>query len=104
MDVPSIEELRAQVMMAPVTDMEPHIKSASFLYLAEDLDLAEVAHKMAMNDTESIQKLLTEEKLVKADLESYEQWRTEKVFFNFLIIQPFVLGQKAVALADSTVN
>lgn len=104
MSVPSIEELKAQILMAPVTDMEPHIRSSSFLYLAEGLQLAEVAHKMATNDTEAIQKLLTEEKLVKADVESYQQWRQEKVFFNFLIIQPFVLGQKAVALAENLSN
>jgi hypothetical protein len=104
MSVPTIEELKSQIMMAPVTDMEPHIRATSFLYLSEEMDLAETAHKMALNDAEAIQELLSSERLVKADLESYENWKNEKVFFNFLIVQPFVLAQKAVALAENLSN
>jgi hypothetical protein len=88
-----VEELRAQILIAPHTDMEPHVRRQAFLLLDRRHDLAEVAHKMALNDQGFIANLVETALLRKASTEDLEIWRREKRFFRFLIVQPFVLAQ-----------
>lgn len=89
----SLEELRAQILVAPHTDMEPHVRRQAFLLLDARWDLAEVAQKMALNDQSFVAALVQSAELRKAAPEDLEIWRREKRFFRFLIVQPFVLAQ-----------
>ncbi len=88
-----LEELRTQILIAPHTDMEPHVRRQAFLLLDCRHDLAEVAHKMVLNDQVFIAGLVQSSELRKAAPEDLEIWRQQKRFFRFLIVQPFVLAQ-----------
>jgi len=88
-----VEELRAQILIAPHTDMEAHVRRQAFLILDARQDLAEVAHRMAANDQSFVAGLVESAQLRKAFTEDLEIWRQQKRFFRFLIVQPFVLAQ-----------
>lgn len=98
MELPSIEELRTQILLAPITDMEPHIKRGGFVLISPTLDLAETAHAIAANNEALIQQHITNGLLNKGDQESYTTWKEEKIFFHFIVVSPFVVAQKFVEL------
>jgi len=84
--------------------MEPHIKRGAFVLVQENLDLVDIALAIAANDEATIQKHIQEANLSKGDEESFEAWKQEKTFFNFIIIQPFVVAQKFVKLNPAPMN
>ncbi len=99
-----IEVLRSQILLAPISDMEPHIKRGAFIIVNECLDLAKVAFAIATNHKEEIQKHLQDSLICKGDEESLKVWREEKTFFNFIIVQPYVVAQKFVDLKPAPRN
>jgi len=88
-----LDELRAQILIAPYTDMEPHVRRGAFVLVSSKLDLAEVALKMEDNDQAHLSSLIESGLLTKSAPEHLDVWRKEKRFFKFLIVQPFVIAQ-----------
>ncbi len=74
--------------------LKPHLEREALIVVDEDLNLIETAMSVAMNDTETIQDLMTRELLTKPTGQQVSTWDAdEKRPFLFLIIQPFVLIQ-----------
>ncbi|MBS1984612.1 MAG: DUF2288 family protein, partial [Bdellovibrionales bacterium] len=66
--------------------------------------LAEVALLVAEDKAQAISKLVEQSLITKASPLDLEVWRREKRFFRILIVQPFVLAQNFVALAEAKPN
>lgn len=95
---PSLEELQAQVLMAPIPDLEPHIKRGALFVVLDDLNLAHTAQLMAENNSTAVKDYLAKGWLKKASESDLKKWKEEKAFFNFIIVQPFVVAKKFVQL------
>ncbi|MEO5667365.1 MAG: DUF2288 family protein [Bdellovibrionota bacterium] len=89
----ALEKLRGQILVAPYPDLEPHVKRGSFILVSTNLDLAEVALKIETNDTAYMSGLIESGLLVKSTEADLKDWRRDKRFFKFLIVQPFVVAQ-----------
>jgi hypothetical protein len=89
-----LEELRAQILIAPHPDLEPHLLRGALIMLADELDLAVTAAQIARNDQGAISILIEAGKLTRPDPKDLDVWRAEKAFFRFVIVQPFVLAQR----------
>ena len=100
----TLEELNAQIFVAPFIDLEPHIKRGAVILIDESLDLAEVGLMLAKDDKDSVSKLISENLFTKASGADFENWRRDKRFFRLLIVQPFVIVQMFVALSEPKPN
>ena len=94
----TIDELRDLILLAPVTDMEPHIKKGQLILIDPSLDLAETAFLIATNDHPRINDYIAKSLLSRPSIESYAAWKQEKIFFEFVITQPFVIAKKFTSL------
>jgi hypothetical protein len=88
-----LEELRGQILVAPYPDMEPHVRRGGFILIDTKLDLAEIALQMEANDEASMRALIESSLITKPDASILDEWRRDKRFFRFLIVQPWVVGQ-----------
>jgi hypothetical protein len=100
----SLKELESQVLVVPYIEMEPHLKRGAVILIDEDLSIAEVGLKLALDDKLAVARLLAEHKISKASTLEFEVWRQHKQFFKILIVQPFVLAQNFAALATPARN
>ena len=84
--------------------MQPHITRGAFLVVHNELDLVDVAYASAANDEGQIKEWFNNNLLSKASEDCYAPWRAKKVFFQFLIVQPFVVAKMAVSLNAEEAN
>ena len=85
-------------MIAPVTDFELHVQKGICVKLDDSLSLAETALLIATDQKEKVAQLIDLQKLQKASLENFQTWKKDKIFFEFIIVQPFVLIKTFVKL------
>jgi hypothetical protein len=91
-----LQEFREQILVAPYPDLEPHLRRGALILVDVGLDLAEIALQVSANNEAAIGGLIANGRLARPGPEALETWRTEKAFFQFLIVQPFVLAQRFV--------
>ncbi|MBC7475880.1 MAG: DUF2288 family protein [Candidatus Sericytochromatia bacterium] len=85
------EKLESEIGPANWNDLSVFAKRGTLIYLTDDLELSDVALKIATNDSLAIGKLLNENKLSKPEPEMLMEWIEQKL--NCLIVDPFVLCQ-----------
>ena len=95
---PTLQELQSQILVAPVTDLEPHVQKGICLKIDDSLSLAETALLITTDQKEKVAELIDKQKLQKTSIENYQAWKKDKVFFEFIIVQPFVLIKTLVKL------
>lgn len=100
----TLTELESQVLVVPYIEMEPHLRRGAVILVDEDLSIAEVGLKLALDDKLAVARLLAKHKISKASTMELEIWRQHKQFFKILIVQPFVLAQNFAALTTPTPN
>lgn len=95
------DDLRKEIMMVPYVELEPHVQRASVIEVDESLDFLEVALSIAKDDKALISALIMKKLLNRATENDYNRWKNDKRFFNFIILQPYVLVQNATALKNN---
>jgi hypothetical protein len=94
----TVHELREQMMVVPYPELEPHVRRGAVILVDASLDLAETALLMAENQHLKVKTLLDQGLLTKASPADLDLWRQEKAFFEFIVIQPFVVGKRFLNL------
>ncbi|MEL6604878.1 MAG: DUF2288 domain-containing protein [Cyanobacteria bacterium J06614_10] len=91
-------DLRAELidMMGPVQWewLKPHVQRDAVVVVNEQLDLADVGVAIASNNTQAVQRWITEQLIVKPDADQLVTWSSQNKRFTSLIVQPYVLVQE----------
>ncbi|HWI41875.1 MAG TPA: DUF2288 domain-containing protein [Verrucomicrobiae bacterium] len=92
----SSETLAVQVDVAEWGWLRPHLERGGLVLVAADLDLAEVGARMAADDAQYLQGLISAGKVGKPSAAQVADWdtRTGKQF-RMLVISPWVLVQES---------
>lgn len=89
-----IEKLRAEMLDGHWADLKDHAERGAVFYIAPDLDLAEVAARIAHDDTAAIGKWIERQALARPTPHQLEAWDSDPTrSFKFLIVQPYVVMQ-----------
>ena len=89
--------LQESIDMAQWEWLKPHLQRGTLFIIAQNLELAEVAFRIAQDDTDYILKVMNDNSLKRPSEEQIEKWdKTPLAQFNFVIVQPYVLMQEIV--------
>lgn len=99
------EDLRAELkeMTGPVQWewLKPHVQRDAVIVVNSQLDLTEVGEALATDNTQAVERWITEQLLVKPNAEQLTLWSSDNKRLNSLIVQPFILVQDlATSLTD----
>ena len=91
-------------MMGPVQWewLKPHVQRDAVVIVNEQLTLPDVGVAIATNNTQSVERWISEQLIVKPNAEQLTIWSSENQRFNSLIVQPFVLIQQLQVSPDTT--
>jgi hypothetical protein len=90
------EKLKAEVEEADWSMLEPHHKRQALILISSELDLCEVAEKVAVDDVDAIKTWMTSRQVGKPEDQKVNAWEESpyKKGFRFIIVQPYVLVQE----------
>lgn len=82
-------------MMGPVQWewLKPHVQRDAVVIVNEQLSLVDVGVAIAANNTQSVERWINEQLIVKPNAEQLVVWSSENKRLNSLIVQPYVLVQ-----------
>jgi hypothetical protein len=91
-----MENLRAQltelVDEAELEWLKPHIQKDAVILVVPELDIVDVGVAIASDNTQSVQRWIGEQLLVKPSPEILNRWNTSpNQKFQAMIIQPYIL-------------
>jgi len=99
------EDLHAELteMMGPVQWewLKPHVQRDAVVIVNEQLKLPDVGVAIATNNTQSVERWISEQLIVKPNAEQLVIWSSENKRFNSLIVQPYVLIQQPQDSSES---
>lgn len=75
------------------SELERHFAQGNVVYVSEQLDLIEVALRIAHDDKESLQRWMTEGKVHKVKDEQAQSWAVGDATLWASVVSPFVLVQ-----------
>lgn len=86
-------KLEAEIGPAHWKVIRPHFLRGAIIIVSPELDLVDVAVKVAEDDTNAIKTWIEEGKLTKPFPEDAKRWEEEKEEPKALVVEPFVLIQ-----------
>ena len=75
------------------SELERHFASGAVVYVSEELDLVEVALRIAHDDEERIARWMNEGKLAKVSNAQAQEWQAADALLWASVVSPFVLVQ-----------
>ena len=91
------EDLYAELtnMMGPIQweYLKPHVQRDAVVVVNENLNLAEVGVAIATNNTQAVERWISEQLIIKPTAEELTLWNSENKQFTSIIVQPYVLIQ-----------
>ncbi|MGC1305685.1 MAG: DUF2288 domain-containing protein [Phormidesmis sp.] len=91
------EDLRAALtnMMGPVPWelLKPHVQRDAVVVVNPKLDLVDVGLAIATDNTQAVERWITEQLILKPNAEQLARWNSDNQRFTSLIVQPYVLVQ-----------
>lgn len=101
------DDLHAELtdMMGPIQWewLKPHVQRDAVVIVNEQLNLADVGAAIAQNQTQTVERWINEQLIIKPNAEQLTIWSSENKQFLSLIVQPYVLIQdKATADTSSS--
>jgi hypothetical protein len=91
------EDLHAELtkLMGPVQWewLKPHVQRDVVVIVHPDLDLAEVGVAIATDNTQAVERWITEQLILKPNAEQLVEWSRDNKCLTSLIVQPYVLVQ-----------
>jgi len=89
-------KLEAEIGPAHWKVIRPHFLRGAIIIVSPELDLIDVAVKVAEDDTTAIKTWIEEGKLTKPFPEDAKTWEEEKKELTSLVVDPFVLVQDSI--------
>jgi len=86
-------KLEAEIGPADWKVIRPHFLRGAIIVVSKELDLIDVAIKVAEDDTCAIKDWIEKGKLTKPFPEDAKRWEEEKEELTSLVVDPFVLIQ-----------
>jgi hypothetical protein len=75
--------------------LKPHAERDTIFVVTQDLDLLEVATRIAADDVDAISTWIESAQIAKPTLDQIEAWdQAAAKLFRFAIVQPYVLIQE----------
>ena len=84
-------KLEAEIGTADWKVIRPHFLRGAIIIVSAELDLIDVAVKVAEDDTCTIQAWIEEGKLTKPFPEDAKRWEEDEEELSALVVEPFVL-------------
>lgn len=75
------------------SELERHFAQGNVVYVSEELDLIDVAVRIAHDDKESVQRWMAEGKVAKVTDEQAQEWAVTNAELWTSVVRPFVLVQ-----------
>jgi hypothetical protein len=93
--LPSKEEMALTIDEADWSCLRAHLQRGGLILVDDALDLADTAHKVAVDDIEIIQQLVEQGMIGKPSDEKIRSWEENlSKKFAMLIVSPYVLFQE----------
>ena len=89
-------KLEAEIGLADWKVIRPHFLRGAIIIVSPELDLIDVAIKVAEDDTYATKDWIEKGKLTKPLPEDAKRWEEEKEELTSLVVEPFVLVQALV--------
>ncbi|MEL6350305.1 MAG: DUF2288 domain-containing protein [Cyanobacteria bacterium J06627_28] len=100
------DDLHAELtdMMGPIQWewLKPHVQRDAVVIVNEQLNLADVGVAIAQNQTQTVERWINEQLIIKPNAEQLTIWSSENKQFLSLIVQPYVLIQDKVTADTSS--
>lgn len=91
----STNDFRDQVLRGFWHDLKDHLERGAIIVVEPDLELAEVAKIVALDDAKIVQDWIDSQRIGKPSAERIAAWNAMPTKeFSFVIAQPFVLIQE----------
>jgi hypothetical protein len=87
-------KLNLETSQIPWMDLQRHFASGVALFVAEDLDLVEVAFQMSADNAPQIRQWMESGKLGKVSDQQAAAWHTADAMLWAVVVSPWVLVQK----------
>lgn len=93
--IPARDELLLTIDEAQWNWLRSHLERGGLILVSDSLDLADAAHKVASDDTDTIESWIQDGKISKPTDSQIKAWDalTDKKF-SMLIIRPYILIQE----------
>jgi len=89
------EKPQLEVQSVTWDALAPHAARGALLVVAPNLELMDVAEKIARDDASAVGAWIAGGRIYKPSAEMIQQWEAEEnVLFSFAIVQPYVLCQR----------
>ena len=87
-------------MMGPVqwALLKPHVKRDAVVVVNSHLDLVDVGVAIATDNTQAVERWITEQLIMKPNAKQLTQWEAGNTQFQSLIVQPYVLVQDTAVI------
>ncbi len=90
-----VDKLREELSIAPWETLLPHAERDALICVSSDLSLVDAGVAIASDDVAKVNEWMSTEKIRKPTKEELDTWNKEPGhFFQFLIVQPYVLISK----------
>jgi hypothetical protein len=95
MDMAKRAELALQIDETEWEWLRPHLERDVLILVSQDLDLAEVAAKLAEDDSAAVAKWIEAQKVGKPSVKQVLDWDLAKMKkFRMVLVSPYVLIQE----------
>jgi hypothetical protein len=87
------DKINSETARIPWAELERHFAMGNVVYVSEDLDLVEVALRVAHDDKDSIARWMSEGKLARVSDLQAQTWQEADARLWASVVSPFVLVQ-----------
>jgi hypothetical protein len=87
------DKINSETARIPWAELERHFSMGNVVYVSEDLDLVEVALRVAHDDKSSIARWMSEGKLARVSDLQAQTWQEADARLWASVVSPFVLVQ-----------
>jgi hypothetical protein len=87
------DKINRETARLPWAELEKHHAMGAVVYVSEELDLIDVALRMAHDDKASVQRWMAEGKLGKVTDVQAQTWSASEAVLWASVVSPFVLVQ-----------
>lgn len=85
--------------------LKPHVQRDAVVVVNEQLNLADVGVAIATDNTQAVERWISEALIQKPSAEQLATWSSENKRFTSLIVQPYVLVQDSTQpTGDTTIS
>ncbi|TFW19032.1 DUF2288 domain-containing protein [Massilia arenosa] len=87
------DKINSETARIPWAELERHFAQGNVVYVSDQLDLIDVALRIAHDDKESIQRWMADGKLAKVTDAQAQSWAVTNLELWASVVSPFVLVQ-----------